>query len=58
MLQHSKSDITAGTYIHDVPEEILKAQEEFMRALMREGIPSLPDKNSLMNVIAVSSAVQ
>jgi integrase len=30
LLRHSKPDITAGTYIHSVPEQNLKAQEQYM----------------------------
>lgn len=33
LLRHSKPDITAGIYIHGVPEENLKAQEQYMAAL-------------------------
>lgn len=43
ILRRSKPDVTAGTYIHGVPEENLKAKGEFMRALMKEGSsPRLP----------------
>jgi Phage integrase family len=58
MLRHSKPDITAGTYIHGVPEENLKAQGKFMHALMQEGSSSQPAWNSLMNARPVSSLVQ
>lgn len=33
LLRHSKPEITAGIYIHGVPEENLKAQEQYMDAL-------------------------
>lgn len=36
LLRHSNPDITVGTYIHGVPEENLKAQEQYMLALMQE----------------------
>jgi integrase len=58
MLRHCKPDITAGTYIHGVPEENLKAQEEFMCALTQEGISTQTARNSLMNARPVSSLVQ
>jgi hypothetical protein len=33
LLRHSKPDITASVYIHSVPEENLKAQEQYVAAL-------------------------
>jgi integrase len=58
MLRHSKPDITAGTYIHGVPEENLKAREDFMCASMQEGSSSQTARNSLMNARPVSSLVR
>jgi integrase len=58
MLRHSKPDITAGKYIHGVPEENLRAQREFMHALMQEGSSSQTARNSLVNARPVSSLVQ
>lgn len=58
MLRHSKPDITAGTYIHGVPEENLKAQGKYMLALMQKESSSLTDRNSLMNAKPVSDSVQ
>jgi len=58
MPRQSKPDITATTYIHDVPEEILKAQGIFMLALMQEENSFLADRNSLMNTKPASDSVQ
>ena len=58
MLRHSKPDITAGTCIHGVPEENLKAQGEFMLALMQEESSSLADRDSLMNAKPASDSAQ
>ena len=58
MLRHSKPDITAGTYIHGVPEENLKAQGKFMLALMQEERSSQADRESLMNAKPASDSVQ
>jgi integrase len=58
MLRHSKPDITAGTYIHGVPEENLKAQGKFMLALMQKERSSQADRESLMNAKPASDSVQ
>ena len=58
MLRHSKPDITAGTYIHGVPEENLKAQGKYMLALMQEESSSLTDRNCQMNAKPASASIQ
>jgi len=58
MLRHSEPDITAGTYIHGVPEENLKAQGKFMLALMQEGSSSQTGRNFLMNAKPASASAQ
>jgi hypothetical protein len=35
LLRHSNPAITVGTYIHSVPEENLKAQGQYMTAIMK-----------------------
>lgn len=58
MLRHSKPDITAGTYIHGVPEENLKAQGQYMSAMMKGENSSQANKDFLMNAKPASDAVQ
>lgn len=58
MLRHSKPDITAGTYIHGVPEENRKAQGKFMLAMMQAESSSQADRNSLMYARPASASVQ
>jgi len=54
MLRHSNPDITAGIYIHGVPEENLKAQGQYMVALMQGGRSSQADRGTLMNAKSAS----
>ena len=39
LLRHSNPDITVGTYIHGVPEANLKAQEQYVAAMMKGVTP-------------------
>jgi integrase len=58
LLRHSKPDITVGTYIHGVPGENLKAQGQYMSAMMKEDRSSQTDRKSLMNAKPASCSVQ
>ncbi len=58
LLRHGKPDITAGTYIHSVPEENLKAQEQYMVAVMKGERSAQACIESLMNQKPVSDSLQ
>lgn len=58
LLRHSKPDITVGTYIHGVPEENLKAQGQYMSAMMKGEHPSQVKIESLMEAKPASDALQ
>lgn len=58
LLRHSKPDITAGTYIHGVPQENLKAQGQYMSAMMKGEHSSQVTAESLMTAEAASGSVQ
>ena len=58
LLRHSKPDITAGTYIHGVPEENLKAQRQYMTAMMKGEDSSRANVDFLMNAKPATDAVQ
>jgi len=57
-LRHSRPDLTAGTYIHGVPEENLKAQGQFMRAMRNGNHPSATGAASLMATRPATDLVQ
>jgi integrase len=58
MLRHSKPDITAGTYIHGVPKENLKAQGQYMSAMMKGEDSLQVSLESLMKSKPASSSLQ
>jgi len=58
MMRHSKPDITAGTYIHGVPKENLKAQERYVRAMMRGKGSSQMTAGPLMSAKPASASIQ
>ena len=58
LLRHSKPDITVGTYIHGVPEENLKAQGQYMTAMMKRDRPSQANIEGLMKAKPASSSLQ
>ena len=58
LLRHSKPDTTAGTYIHSVPEENLKVQEQYMVAVMKGERSAQADTESLMNEKPASDLLQ
>jgi integrase len=58
LLRHSKPDITAGIYIHGVPKENLKAQERYVRAMMKSKRPSQVKAESLLSAKPASSSIQ
>jgi integrase len=58
LLRHSRPDITAGTYIHGVPEENLKAQGQFMSAMMNSKHPSATSAASLMATLPATGLLQ
>ena len=58
LLRHSKPDLAAGTYIHGVPEENLKAQGQYMGAMMKGELPSQVNVESLMKAKPASTALQ
>jgi integrase len=58
MLRHSKPDITAGIYLHGVPEENLKAQGQYMTAMMKGARPSQANIEALMKAKPASDSVQ
>jgi hypothetical protein len=55
---HGKPDLAAGRYIHGVPEENLKAQEQYMGAMMKGEHPSQVNTESLMEAKPASTALQ
>jgi integrase len=58
LLRHSNPDITVGTYIHGVPEENLKAQGQYMTAMMEGERPSQTDTERMMKAKPASSSLQ
>jgi integrase len=58
LLRHSSPDITVGTYIHAIPEENLKAQGQYMSAMMKEERSSQTARKSLMDAEPASGSVQ
>ncbi len=57
-LRHSKPDITAGTYIHGVPQDNLIAQELYMAAMMQQESITQRSRDSLMKARPASNSVQ
>ncbi len=58
LLRHSKPDVTAGIYIHGVPEENLKAQEQYVRAMMKSKPRSQRKASSLLAAKPASASIQ
>jgi integrase len=58
LLRHSKPDITVGTYIHAVPEENLKAQEQYVAAMMKGQAPPQANVAVLMSAKPASGLLQ
>jgi integrase len=58
LLRHSKPDITAGTYIHSVPEENLRVQGQYVEAMMKGESSSELAANSLESARPASALVQ
>lgn len=58
LLRHSKPDLTAGIYIHGVPKENLKAQGQYVRAMMKGQRPSQSKTEDLMKAKPASASIQ
>jgi len=58
LLRHSNPDITVGTYIHGVPEENLKAQGQYMTAIMKGEHPPQANSETLMKAKPASASIQ
>ena len=58
LLRHSKPDITAGTYIHSVPEENLKAQGQYVEAMMKSERPPQTNTETLIRAKPASASIQ
>jgi len=58
LLRHSKPDLAAGLYIHGVPEENLKAQEQYVRAMMKPKGRSQRKAGSLLAAKPASASIQ
>jgi integrase len=57
LLRHSSPGITLGTYIHGVPEENLKAQEQYVAAMMKGETPQA-NVRDLMKAKPASASIQ
>jgi len=58
LLRHSNPDITVGTYIHGIPEENLKAQGQYMTAMMKGDRPPQANTVDLMKTKPASGFLQ
>jgi integrase len=58
MLRHSRPEITAGIYIHSVPEANLKAQEQYVAAMMKGGNSPQANAQDLMKAKPASASIQ
>jgi len=57
MLRHSRPEITAGIYIHGVPEANLKAQEQYVAAMMKGGNSPQANAQDLMKAKPASASI-
>jgi integrase len=58
LLRHSKPDLTAHIYIHSVPKENLKAQERYVRAMMKGNHSSIVTAEPLASAKPASMSIQ
>jgi integrase len=56
--RHSKPGTTVGTYIHSVPGENLKAQKQYLVAVMKGDRPSQANVEALMKAKPTSDSLQ
>jgi integrase len=58
LLRHSSPDLTAGIYIHGVPAENLRAQGQYVSAMMKGESPSQANAEALMEAKPASTLMQ